>query len=67
MKYIKAYAPEWDMVFQHEVSDETAAKIDVEVSDVPFQGVKILPRNKSDWDYSLIEEEIASFREGKSA
>lgn len=64
MKYVKTYSGEWDLVFQSEVSDETAAKMsNVEISDTPFAGVIVLPRNRSEWDLDAINKHLDNRRD----
>ena len=51
MPSLKVYDPAWDELFQCEISDETAGKLDAaqyEISSAPFDGIPIKSRLASE-------------------
>jgi hypothetical protein len=53
MPYVKFYDGPWDAILQTEMSEDEAKKHPyyhvMEVSDTPFEGVRVVPRNRSEW------------------
>jgi hypothetical protein len=58
MPYVQYYLMEIDVSVQSEVDDETAKKLQargIALMDEPFPGIRIVPRDRSEWPDDLKE------------